>query len=198
MRPMQQSSLLPSDDDTVHRLFFALWPGSPLRQQIRQRVDGLEAAHASAGRALDPARYHLTLQYLGDFQPLRPSVVDAATAAACAVHVPGFDLVLDRAGSFPGSRVWWLGSQHASHELTQLWGSLGTSLARAGVQVKSPPAFSPHVTILRDVRQPIELLPIEPVCWPVHGFALIESCPGRPYAILHEQALDVPPTPVPQ
>lgn len=195
---VRQAPLLPASEDGVQRLFFALWPGSALRGEIARCAESMAREHRPAGRALDSGRYHLTLQFLGDFQPLPPAVMDAAITAASAVHSPAFDLVLDRAGSFPGSRVWWLGPSHSPHGLTQLWNALAGALARGGVRVRSPSAFTPHLTIRRDAPPLGAALPIDPMHWPVREFVLIASQPGHPYVVPHRQALDGLPPPAPQ
>jgi 2'-5' RNA ligase len=187
---MQQPDLLaPAGDETVHRLFFALSPDAALRQQIAEASTQLEREHASGGRRLNPDRYHLTLQFLGDFQPLRPSVVDAARQAADSVRLPAFEISLDHAGSFPGSNVWWLGTHGMAPGLQALWDALGAALARAGVQVKSSQRFAPHLTIRRDVRRQIEPVAIGPLHWAVRDFVLFDSRPGQPYEELHRQRL---------
>jgi 2'-5' RNA ligase len=187
---MQQPDLLaPVGDEAVHRLFFALSPDTGLRQRIADVSLQLEREHAPGGRALKPDRYHLTLQFLGDFQPLRPSVVDAARQAADSVRLPAFELSLDHAGSFPGSNVWWLGTHGVAPGLQALWDALGVALARAGVQVKSSQRFAPHLTIRRDVRRQIEPLALEPLRWTVRDFVLFDSMPGEPYEVLHRRRL---------
>jgi hypothetical protein len=36
-----------------------------------------------------------------------------------------------------------------------------------------------HVTLLRDARAPAEMPALEPIDWPIGGFALVESTAGR-------------------
>jgi 2'-5' RNA ligase len=166
------------DAATPHRLFFALWPDAALRTRIATVVAGLERDHAPGGRRLDPDRYHLTLQFLGDFHPLRQSVLDAAIAAAGTVQSPAFELALDCAGSFPGARVGWLAPGAMPAALQALWDSLAGALAGARVQVKAAPVFSPHLTVLRGMRNPLPPTPIEPLRWPVSEFVLVDSVSG--------------------
>lgn len=166
----------------IQRLFFALFPDAALRARIAEAAAGLERRHPSGGRLLKPERYHLTLQFLGDFQPLPPSLVAAARAAGDAIRMRPFDLMLDHAGSFAGSRVWWLGGAR-NDALQALWQGLGDALLRAGVRPQRG-TFAPHLTIVRDARRQIEPLPIDPLPWRAGGFALVESRPGRPYEIL--------------
>jgi RNA 2',3'-cyclic 3'-phosphodiesterase len=176
---MHQADLLGNDADaTTHRLFFALWPDAALRKRIATTVAGLERDNAPGGRRLNPDRYHLTLQFLGDFQPLRQSVLDAAIVAAGSIRVPPFDLVLDLAGSFPKAGVCWLGASAAPQALQQLWNELGSTLAAARVQVRSTSGFRPHLTILRDVRRPLPSMPVEPMAWPVREFVRVDSVSG--------------------
>lgn len=171
--------------DGMHRLFFALWPDDTLRERIGDVAAQLELEHAPGGRRLRADRYHLTLQFLGDFQPLPPRLVEDACAAAAAVRSAPFELALDCAGSFRGSNVWWLGSQAMPPGLQQLWDSLGQALLQARVRVKSSAQpFAPHLTIQRDVRRHIAALPIEPLRWHVREFAFIDSQPGRPYSVV--------------
>ena len=187
---MQQPDLLvPARDEAIHRLFFALSPDAALRRQIADVSLQLEREQAPGGRRLEPHRYHLTLQFLGDFQPLRPSVVDAARQAADTIQLPAFELNLDHAGSFPGSNVWWLGTHGVAPGLQALWDALGVALARAGVQVKLSQRFAPHLTIRRDVRRQIEPLALEPLRWTVRDFVLFDSMPGEPYEVLHRRRL---------
>jgi 2'-5' RNA ligase len=176
---MHQADLLGNDADaTTHRLFFALWPDAALRKRIARTVAGLERDNGPGGRRLNPDRYHLTLQFLGDFQPLRQSVLDAAIVAAGSIHLSPFDLVLDLAGSFPKAGVCWLGASAAPETLQQLWNELGRALTSARVQVRSAPSFNPHLTVLRDVRKPLPPTPIQPLPWPVREFVLVDSVSG--------------------
>ncbi len=163
----------------VHRLFFALWPDQATRAGIQQAAAQLQAAHAPRGRWLGAHRYHLTLQYLGDFDALPPALVEAALAAAGGVRAAAFELVLDQAGSFRNRAIpWWLGSVAPPAGLQALWDGLGVALAKAGVRVHSASKLVPHVTVLRDASTSLPQTPIDPVPWPVRDFALIHSVLG--------------------
>ncbi|GAB2615720.1 RNA 2',3'-cyclic phosphodiesterase [Novilysobacter erysipheiresistens] len=175
---MQQPDLagFAAPASSIHRLFFALWPGDELRQGIGEATSQLLQQHDAGGRRIGPHRYHLTLQFLGDYAELPPSLVEQARAAAASVKLAPFELVIDRAGSFRNRSIpWWLGCETRPEGLRQLWDSLGVALARAGVRVRSDKALVPHVTILRDARQPLPVTPIPPLDWPVDSFVLIHS-----------------------
>jgi len=167
-----------------HRLFFALWPADALRNSISETAARLERELVPGGRRLDAARHHLTLQFLGDFDPFPQTLVAGACAAAAEVRLPPFALVLDCAGSFRGSNVWWLGTRASPAGLQALWSSLGDALDCHGVPTRPSAAFSPHVTIQRNVRRHIAATPIEPLPWPVHDFVLMDSQSGQPYRII--------------
>ncbi|UNK49591.1 RNA 2',3'-cyclic phosphodiesterase [Lysobacter sp. S4-A87] len=167
-----------------HRLFFALWPADALRHSIDEAASRLERELQPGGRRLNAARYHLTLQFLGEFESLPQALIADACAAAAEVRLPPFGLVLDCAGSFRGSDVWWLGTRETPAGLQGLWSALGDGLARYGVPTKPAAGFSPHLTIQRNVRRHIATTPIEPLDWPVHDFVLMDSQSGQPYRII--------------
>lgn len=164
-----------------HRLFFALWPDDGVRTRIDAASAAVERAHAPGGRRLRRDRLHLTVQFLGDFAPLPAGALDAARDAAARIETRAFVLTLDRAGSFRGSRVWWLGCEACPDELQLLWSALGHALREAGVPVRPHPRFAPHVTIQRNVRRALAPTAIEPIAWPVSEFVLIDSQAGAGY-----------------
>ncbi|WP_158986078.1 RNA 2',3'-cyclic phosphodiesterase [Lysobacter panacisoli] len=174
----------PAPGGEMHRLFFALWPHDELRARIDETAAALEREHAPGGRRLKPDRYHVTLQFLGDFRPLPGRLVEDAVAAAATVQAPAFGLPLDCVGSFRGSNVWWLGHGDTPDGLRTLWDNLGRALALRRVPIKASGSFVPHLTIQRDVRRQIPSTPIAPLPWRVREFVLVDSRPGRPYDIL--------------
>ncbi|HZX77777.1 RNA 2',3'-cyclic phosphodiesterase [Lysobacter sp.] len=169
--------------DSMHRLFFALWPDDALRARIDDTATTLEREHAPGGRRLRADRYHVTLQFLGDFKPLPDGLLDRVRTAAANVRSPSFALELDRAGSFRGSNVWWLGSHEAPSALKSLWDELGRALLKQGIRPRSTGGFVPHLTIQRDVRHHLPPTPVEALHWDVREFVLIDSRPGQPYRI---------------
>ena len=170
----------------AHKLFFALWPGADVRVQIEQRAKAINGEHPR-GRLLEPARYHLTLHFLGEDVDMSPQLIKDTVNAAGRVQAPAFDLSLDQAGSF--HNVWWLGSAHPPVGLQVLWQLLGTELAHAQVNVASSDTFTPHVTVVRDAPARLSPTPIAPIHWRVRDFVLIGSQPPHPYTILHRWPL---------
>ena len=167
-------------DAPAHRLFFALWPDPRVRAAIACASSQLDALHAPDGRRQAPERYHLTLQFLGDVG--RQPVDDAARASLAAgadLRLPGFALSLDRAGSFASSHVWWLGTQDPPEALFALHQHLGQALVSHGLALEAAD-YTPHVTVRRNIRQPLAATPIVPIAWPVRDFVLVDSRPGTP------------------
>ena len=163
-----------------HRLFLALWPDDAVRDGIAAAATALREVHAPRGRWIDPRRYHLTVQFLGDSHRLREDVAAASMGAAASVRARPFELVLDTVGSFRNRSVpWWLGCATTPPQLQALWTMLGTALAHAGVRVESDRALVPHVTVLRDARVALPQASIAPVIWPVRDFVLVHSVLGR-------------------
>jgi 2'-5' RNA ligase len=163
----------------VHRLFFALMPDEATRERLHRAAMQLKATHEPHGRWINPRRYHLTLQFLGDFEGLPPQIAEQACEAAAHVRVAPFSLVLDRAGSFRNRAIpWWLGPAEKAPGLDALWHGLGTALARAGVRVPGRQGFRPHVTVLRDAGIALPETAIEPVEWRLAAFTLVHSVLG--------------------
>jgi 2'-5' RNA ligase len=165
-----------------HRLFFALWPDDAVRGAIAQAASLLVATEA--GRATDPQRYHLTVAYLGDFQPLPETVLSAAMAAGASIHMDPFEVSLDRFGAFAGSHVRWLGPGVIPAGLLALHEGLMEALLSSRLPTRTESAFAPHVTIRRRVRAPAPAPSPPVVRWPVHDFVLIDSQPGMDYRIV--------------
>lgn len=187
--PSQRDPCVASPRGETHRLFLALWPDAALRQRIAATTTQLAAAHGIRGRRLQPQRYHLTLQFLGDFPALGQAPLASAMAAADRVRVAAFELSLARASSF--GQVGWLGPEDLPAGLQQLWDTLGLALAEHGVRTRPAATWIPHVTVLRDMRQPLPPTVIPPLSWSVDRFVLIHSQPGRnaDYALLHHWPL---------
>ncbi|HZH42653.1 MAG TPA: RNA 2',3'-cyclic phosphodiesterase [Lysobacter sp.] len=161
----------------MHRLFLALWPDAMVRNAVREAVATLQQAHAPGGRAVHPDRYHITLQFFGDFP-----VVDAgwhgAVREACArVRAARFVLPLDHSGRF--GTVGWLGPARTPALLAQLWDALDAALADAGVERRRHARFVPHLTVLRDMRRPWPASPLPRIDWPVADWVLIDSRHGE-------------------
>jgi len=164
--------------NTARRLFFALWPDDSVRRAIGTLVVNLPMPRGA--RAIQPERFHVTVVFLGDFEPLSDSMLAAIQSAADSVRARCFELSLDHVDSFARSRVGWLGPRTVPAELTALHDALDTALRSAGVPLKSPTPFVPHITIQRNVRTPLPAMDLKPIEWKVRDFVLVTSLPGSP------------------
>lgn len=165
----------------AHRLFFALCPDDALREAIRATVEGAHV-FGGRGRRVAPAKYHVTLHFLGGWDAFPDDVAAAARRAGSAVESGAFHLVVDRAGGFARSRVGWL-APSGNSGLDALWSSLGHALDAQGVERRVAETFAPHVTVLRDVHGRLPETPVDPLSWPVEDFVLVHSHDGR-YAVI--------------
>ena len=157
-----------------NRLFFALWPGEAVREASHQAAKDLKLRMQPSGYLSSPARYHITLLFLGDQVPADKEA--AALQAASGVRAAPFDLRLDHAGSFRNPRQvpWWLGAHEAPPGLQALYERLREAMARAGVTPERM-RFAPHLTILRDPKMILPTTAIKPISWSVEEFVLIRS-----------------------
>jgi 2'-5' RNA ligase len=159
------------------RLFLALWPDEPTRIAVAAAGEAAAAAAGIRGRRTPFERIHLTLLFLGDVDPAGEERI---RAVADAVRSPAFDLTLDQAGSFPRSRVLWIGARQAPEPLTQLWLALRDGLADVAAE-HNREALAPHVTCYRDIDRPVPMAPIPPIRWRADGFVLVHSTLGTPH-----------------
>ncbi|GAB1595751.1 RNA 2',3'-cyclic phosphodiesterase [Lysobacter claricitrinus] len=169
-----------------HRLFFALWPTDEVRAALGRAVDGVPIFR-DAGRRTAAGKHHLTLHFLGGWRERPDDVVERARNAASTVRARAFHLVVDHAGGFTGARVGWVAPSRNSG-LDALWSTLRRALDDAQLPYRSHESFSPHVTVLRNVRGVLPGVEITPVPWPVDDFVLVHSHDGR-YDVIDRWAL---------
>lgn len=168
--------MAPAESTGTRRLFFALWPDVPLREEILRRRALLKP---SGWRAVPAHNLHLTLLFLGNQPSSALGDIDALGGQLCLERSR---LRLDRFGWFPGARVLWLGG--SAPEPIQAWvDALSSGMDSLGLSVERRP-FKPHVTLFRRVLEAPDLPEPEPLDWSVRGLSLIESLPSRPYQVL--------------
>jgi 2'-5' RNA ligase len=154
----------------TERLFFALWPGASQREALSTVQQALPPGR---GRLVHREDLHITLAFLGDVDAPRRS---CAEETADGVRVVPFDLMLDRFGCFPRSRVLWCGSSARPQPLLALVHALNGGLIGCGFRLERRP-FHPHATLARKSR-PLPARALEaPIDWPVSAFSLVTSVP---------------------
>ncbi len=167
---MQQATGAQPDKKPGQRLFFALWPESPLQQRLhRLAVAALPAA--SAGKLVQQDNLHLTLVFLGWADQSRR---DCLLAAAQTIRSGSFDLRFDQVGYWRKPRVLWFGCSEQPAGLLDLVAALQGSAGACGFQSETRP-YAAHLTVARKVARDPGPLSIIPLDWPVRSFSLVES-----------------------
>jgi len=164
-----------------HRLFFALLPDAPARASIAAAADAARAAHGFRGAGIDVSRYHMTLQFLGDFPAAPHAEIERAKNAAANLRAEPLEFTLDRIVSFGRGRFPCVLRTSSATEpaLRLFWQRLYFALIRAGFSNKLECNFTPHVTLGYGDVPLAQELPIAPIAWPVREFVLLESLVGR-------------------
>ncbi len=156
------------------RVFFAIWPSEAIRRELLRA--SRTAVRRSGGRATPPGNLHVTLAFLG---PLTEA--DLTTVMQVPpLPSPEFTIRLDKLGHWSRSRILWLGASRTPAGLVQLERSLWDALVAVGFRRERRP-YSPHVTLARKAKS-VEM-DVNPVEWPVSGFALVESRPGARHSM---------------
>ncbi|MGR7025256.1 RNA 2',3'-cyclic phosphodiesterase [Geodermatophilus sp. URMC 62] len=161
-------------------------PPAPARAHLAAALAPLRDV-PGAPRWGDPARWHLTLLFLGAVPPARLTDLTAAVGAAVA-GTPAATLRLAGAGRFGSRRrpaVCWAGLDGDVAVLTALAGRLAAGARGLGLPVEDRP-FRPHLTVGRwlprrpaDGDLPDRLTGYRGPDWPLAGVALVRSTAGR-------------------
>ena len=151
------------------RLFFALQPDPAARTALA--VLAADVARGCGGRAVAPAKIHLTLAFLGDVET---SGMQRARAAAQAVAGDAFRMTVDRVGSFARQAVAWAAPGIVPPELTRLHDALASRLREAGFAL-DPRPYAPHITIARRSARPVTAAQPTAIAWDAGEFVLVES-----------------------
>lgn len=155
------------------RLFFALWPGDPVRQALfHWQTHNLPATVRWAHRA----DLHVTLHFLGQVEAAR---IEALRVLGAQAAGESFDLLLDEIGYWPRPQIIWAGPSRVPAALFRLYQRLGEGLCALGFTTGER-RYRPHITLARKVRRRPQTRPLEPCPWPVEELALVESQAGAP------------------
>jgi RNA 2',3'-cyclic 3'-phosphodiesterase len=165
----------------THRLFFALMPGDTVRQQLHQLAGELRDQHAELhARWVKPERFHVTLNFLGDYPALPGEAVEQALAAAGRLHASAFDWTLDYVASFRGREPPCIVRCTTMPPLLlTLWRGLGAALVEAGLHRGAERPYTPHVTLAYARHELAEPVPIAPITWHVDHYVLIHNVVGK-------------------
>lgn len=159
-----------------YSLFLSIFPMPDDSVEISHFAGMLLKAHGLTGKPLLPHRLYVTLHDLGNFTEVPQHLVDAAIRAGDALACNAFDVVLDRALSYPSSGTYVLTGVEGARQLTAFREELGEALQSQGLRVKR--SFTPHMTLAYDKHVVAEHA-VEPVRWTAHEFVLIRSHRGE-------------------
>jgi 2'-5' RNA ligase len=155
-----------TDAIPVHRVFFALWPDEPLRGQLFQMAQQLDAD----GRTVPAAHLHLTLAFPGT---VPAAVANRLADAMCAIEVPLIRLRLDTLGYFTRPRIAWVGPSEVPETLAELANALNRICSQAGAPAECG-VFRPHVSLRRGVTH-VRTAEVPALDWSTDRIVLVES-----------------------
>jgi 2'-5' RNA ligase len=164
-----------------HTYFFALFPDDVVCDQIVRTADALQNAQALGGRRVARPRLHMTAHFVGRYRQPDPTIEARAIEARERMTCAPFELVLDRAYSFPRDRGEAPGIFAPSGPpgaLLSFAAQLRDEMAVAANARRKAVAFRPHVTWLYSSDRIVETA-IEPIAWRVSEFALAHALPGQ-------------------
>jgi RNA 2',3'-cyclic 3'-phosphodiesterase len=192
-----QSSVL-SPSPRFQRLFIALETNEAVQHAVAEvqrtlRRRGESIPSGMPVRWVQPAKVHLTLQFLGNVVSTHIPPLIAALAPAVARHDALF-LRADTVGAFPSvdaPRVLWLGLRGEDDGLMALQRAVTDAVRTVEGVVADRKPFHPHLTLGRverlhrdapgmtavvsALRRPVA---VPPAAWPVESVALIRSVLG--------------------
>ncbi|MDO9227853.1 MAG: RNA 2',3'-cyclic phosphodiesterase [Pseudomonadota bacterium] len=153
------------------RLFFALWPDSPVRAELDAAAEKLHTLRG--GRRTRADTIHLTLVFIGEIASERLGDV---LAAAEGLAVPKFDLLFDHADCWRHNRVAHLGVSRTPPALSELVRQLEARLDAAAIPFDRRP-YVPHITLLRKADCSAEKTnpALAPIRWLARDLVLVNS-----------------------
>lgn len=155
------------------RLFLALWPGEATRRAIADAAAAWQWPRAS--RRVAPDKLHATLHFLGAVA--RERVDEIADGMRVSETQPCV-LRLDAAALWPrGIAV--IEASKPPDELLALHAALATRLRALRIALERR-RWRAHVTLARDAIGAVPPSRLEPIDWPVGGYALVASRLGPP------------------
>lgn len=161
---------------TVRLLFFALRPDAAVNAEVDRCLSVWRGRLGLRGKAMAPARRHVSLLVLGPRTRLPAGHVERVCSAAAGFSCPPFEIRFDRIMRFGGNSIVLTGSNGnpATDDFRQ---GLATRLRNA-----LPPQhgrFTAHMTLLHDRGASFGTSEIEPLGWVVRDFVLVESYRGE-------------------
>ncbi|MGH8497148.1 MAG: RNA 2',3'-cyclic phosphodiesterase [Gammaproteobacteria bacterium] len=151
------------------RLFFGIWPDSATRRALEKSTRA--AVRASGGKPVPGESLHLTLAFL---HSVDIGLLEGIRRAAASLDAAPVELILDRIGHWPRSRILWIAPSRPPRVLPELVARLWRKLEPCGFAPEER-AWIPHVTLARRASKPGQVGPVPPLTWRLDSFSLAES-----------------------
>ncbi len=160
------------------RLLFLIYPPADIVAFIDAFFWRMFKKLGLSGKRVDPERYHITLQHLGDFERFPGEVANSALEIGEQLKSQPFQVAFEGLTSF---------SNHANHiavltggsdHLVQFHQTLNYALARKQTNWRVQKGFTPHISLLYG-NQKIDAQPVERISWTVREFCLVHSLLGK-------------------
>lgn len=161
------------------RYFFAVMPDETAALQIDAQARDLKRYYRLDGRLIGPARYHVSLCGYEPPAGTESAIVERMLRAGTAISANAFALRFDQVLSFSEKARLHpvvLSSSDSLPALNALQRALRSAMA--GLGLKCPSSFAPHVTLLYD-RTLIPLTATPHISWTAHDFILLRSLRGQ-------------------
>ncbi|GAB7528931.1 RNA 2',3'-cyclic phosphodiesterase [Pseudomonas sp. 3A(2025)] len=174
--------------EPLKRLFFALPCESAQRKAIsRWRTD----LRLRSGRPVPAENFHLTLMFLGAVGVKQiPAILE--TAARQRPLTSRLTVELDHLDVWRRSQALVLTAQYAPPTLLRWVYDLQQAMLPLGLELDAQ-EFRPHVTLMRDYRDPVPEAMAEPeFLWSAREFVLYESYKGRYQALGQWPLVQIP------
>lgn len=166
----------PKSGREPYSLFFSLFPIPEDAVKFAEIANSLIRAQGLTAKALMPHRLHVTCHDLGNFTELPQDLVDAALRAGDSLVFDAFDVMFDRALSYPSAGTYVLSGRDGTRQLTAFREELGEAMRGQGLRASR--SFTPHMTLAYD-RHVVAEHAIDPVRWRALEFVLIRSHVGK-------------------
>ncbi len=171
--------VIPAPPSPRSRLFFALFPDADVADAVVALADAARSRLGLRGRVMPAAHLHVTVNYLGTFDSLRPDVVGAARVAADRLASPPVPIGFDTLASFDSRRRLYplvlRGGDNAP--VRALNRALTAALLDTRAIATAEP-YEPHLTLLRD-RTLVAAEAIAPVRWIARELVLVHIHVGQ-------------------
>lgn len=162
--------MCPQSDQSIAKVFFALWPGAAERGSLASWQKPLQ--ELCGGRVMRGETLHVTLVFVGEVEQ---SKLEELQLAAQEISETCFELCFDEARYWTHNHVVYAAPAAAPQQLEQLVGALKQSLALHRFKFEQS-EYKPHATLLRNAHWTDAPLPgMHPVRWRIQDFALVQS-----------------------